>query len=78
MTNANNEAYKRITGRDMPKPWAERTEEEKIRAREAFIASIENSTPEEDAAVDEFIAIIEKNLAESRSRVRLPEDVDAA
>jgi hypothetical protein len=62
----------------MPKPWAERTPEEKRRAREAFIASVENSTPEEDAAMDEYVAIILKNLEDSRSRVQLPEDVDAA
>ncbi len=78
MTNANNEAYKRITGFDMPKPWAERTEEEKEQAHQNFIASLKNSTPEEDAAMDEFVAIIQRNLEESRSRLLCDQDADAA
>jgi hypothetical protein len=72
------EVYKRITGMDMPKPWAERTEEEKTRAHDVFVASVTNSTPAEDEAIDEFIANIQKNLEESRSRGELREDEDAA
>lgn len=78
MSNASNEAYKRITGRDMPKPWAERTEEDKLRAQQEFIASVHNASPEEDAQMDEFIAIIQKNLRESRSLIPLTEDRNAA
>ncbi len=78
MAYSTQEAYKRITGMDMPKPWAERTEEEKIRAHDVFVTSVTNSTPEEDKAIDEFIANIQKNLEESRSHSELREDADAA
>jgi hypothetical protein len=78
MADSAKDAYKRITGRDMPKPWSERTHEDKEQARRHFLASLEASTPEDDAAMDEFVAIIQQGLDESRAQVRLDKDVVAA
>ena len=78
MAYSTQEAYKRMTGADLPKPWAERTEAERLRAREAFLASISSSGAEDEAAMDEFIANVQRNLEESRSLTEGREDVDAA
>ena len=48
------EVYKQITGMNPPPLWAERTPEERLRARDAFIAAVNES--DDDDAVDELFA----------------------
>jgi len=72
------EIYKRLTGSEPPLPWDERTDEDKELARQKFFAAVDNSSPEDEAAMDEYIAIIQRNLEESRSRVPQHENEDAA
>ncbi len=48
------EIYKQITGFDPPRRWEERTPEERLQARDAFIASVNES--DDDDAIDELFA----------------------
>jgi hypothetical protein len=46
------ETYKRITGVDMPKPYAERTNEERLAARDRFFKTVNESN--DDDAIDDL------------------------
>lgn len=52
------EIYENITGTAPPKPWAERTHEERLQARKLFLDTVRGSSDEDDAAVDEFFRTI--------------------
>ncbi len=50
------ELYKRITGVDPPKPFTQKTHEERLRDRDKFIAAVNDS--DDDDAVDELLEYI--------------------
>jgi hypothetical protein len=61
------EIYKQITGAARPKPWAERTHEERLRARKLFLQTVCDSSDADDAAVDEFFRTIRAEVPSTRS-----------
>lgn len=60
------EVYEQITGAAPPKPWADRTDEERLRARKLFLEAVRGSSDEDDAAVDEFFRTIRAEVPSER------------
>lgn len=64
--NSYAEVYKQITGTTPPKPWAERTPEERLRARKLFLDTVRESSDKDDAAVEEFFRTIRAETPSQR------------
>ena len=61
-----NDAYEHITGRVSPEQWEERTDAERLAARDRFLELVTASSDEDDAAVDELFELIRKDREEMR------------
>jgi hypothetical protein len=70
------EMYKSITGVDMPKPFAERTHEERVQAQNKFLASVAES--DDDDAIDDLFRDTRMNLHLREPSFLDEEDADAA
>jgi hypothetical protein len=70
------EMYKRITGVEPPKPFAEKTVEERLRDRDRFLAIV-NDSPDDDSP-DDFLQMARMNPVFQYPDVRQEEQVDAA
>ena len=68
------ETYKRITGVAPPKPWAERTHDERLRARELFFQTVRESSEEDVLAVEEFFRVIRAETPPESSRFLASEE----
>jgi hypothetical protein len=68
--------YKKITGVEPPKSFAEKTPEERLRDRDRFLAVV-NEAPDDDSP-DDFLKIALMNPVLQRTDVHQEEQVDAA
>jgi hypothetical protein len=70
------EMYKRITGVDMPKPFSERTHEERVQAQNEFLDAVAES--DDDDAVDDLFRNTRMNLHLQAPSFLDEEEADAA